>query len=46
MVCAESETGKCGCTCKALYIALQDHVVVGPDLRFVSIRKNLPGLWR
>ena len=31
---------------KALDITLQDHVVVGPDLRFVSIRKNMPALWK
>lgn len=31
---------------KALDIKLQDHVVVGPDQRYVSIRKNMPVLWR
>ena len=31
---------------KALDIKLQDHVVVGPDLRYVSIRKNMPSLWK
>ena len=31
---------------RAVDITLQDHVVVGPDLRYVSIRKNMPGLWR
>ena len=30
---------------EALDIKLQDHVVVGPDLRYVSIRKNMPHVW-
>ena len=30
---------------EALDIKLQDHVVVGPELRYVSIRKNMPALW-
>ncbi len=31
---------------RSVDITLQDHVVVGPDLRYISIRKNMPALWR